>query len=131
MSADADLLNRAVEVLERRYKATTPAPWVVERYSHTLDDGHTWRINGPTGDDMVTPCALETRTEAAEEFRRAEADAAYAELMHPPVAVALACWLFSVAVDEKWEPETAPRIRERTAALAVARAVLREPEVKA
>ena len=131
MTADADLLNRAVEVLRSRYKATTPAPWVVERYSHGYDDGHTWRINGPTGDDMVTPCAIEIRTESAEEYARAEADATYAELMHPPVAMAVAGWLFSVAVDEEWEPETAPRIRERTAALAVARAVLREPEVKA
>jgi hypothetical protein len=51
-------------------------------------------------------------------------DADYAALVHPPVALALADWLDAQAAVEEYAP---PR-RRQPAALAVARAVLREPE---
>jgi hypothetical protein len=115
MTAASDLLNRAVELLRSHAKAAPAGPWVSLDFGDRLiavrDEAPGFRylveepVDGPT--------------------------AAYMALMHPPVAMAIAGWLFSVAVDEEWEPETAPRIRERTAALMVARELLREPEVKA
>lgn len=134
----SDLLRRAAAKLREHASGTTPASWTVERYSHGYDDGHTWRINGPTDDRMVTPCALETRTEDASQFRQADADAAFATLMHPPVALALAEFLDFAAIAEDAaraaegfvgiEAETLTTPRDR-ALRALARAVLREPEV--
>lgn len=113
MTATSDLLNRAVEVLRNHAKAATPGPWEPrDSYPHLVMQG---------GDSMASTTLTDNPA----------ADSRYIALMHPPVAMAVAGWLFSVAVDEAWEPETAPRIRERTAALMVAREVLREPEVKA
>jgi hypothetical protein len=51
--------------------------------------------------------------------------AAYLASMHPRVGRALAAWWDCVAIDEEQgEPESAPRIRERTAALLLARTYL-------
>ncbi|GAA2623684.1 hypothetical protein GCM10010399_63670 [Dactylosporangium fulvum] len=92
------LLRRAAKHVRELAAATTPSPWTVESWSHGWDDGHTWRINGPTGDDLVTPCALQTSTETPAEFARADADVEYAALMHPPVGMALAV-LFERSAD--------------------------------
>lgn len=45
--------------------------------------------------------------------------------LDPDVAVTIAGWLGCVIIDARTEPESAPRIKEMTTALAVARAINR------
>lgn len=51
---------------------------------------------------------------------------AFIKAMGPETARVLHSWFRCVLIDDGWEPETAPRIRERTTAETVARAVLGE-----
>lgn len=137
MTADHPAMLRRTAVKVREHAdAATASPWTVESWSHGWDDGHTWRINGPTGDDLVTPCALQTSTESPAEFAQADADAEYAALMHPPVGVGLAV-LFERAADAMaalndvtrrglmTEPQVA-HLADLMEVVRVARAVLRE-----
>ncbi len=124
-----DLLRRAAAQLRQHAEATTPYPWSIENWSHGWDDGQTWRINGPTGEDATTPCVVETKTDDAGFFSQAEADVEYVALMHPPVALALADWLDQAAEEVAiagvmggFQP------RSLAGAVATAKAVLREPE---
>ncbi len=119
----AELLIRAAQKLREAAEAATPGPWTVE----SAEDGHgdymLYNVLGPTDDKGVTPIPLQTRTEDAGFHSQAEADVDYAALMHPPVALAVAKWLDLAA---SWYAG-APHSDEAEHALAVARAVLREP----
>jgi len=97
----ADLLRRAAEVL-RAHVGQLPDD---DRDNWSPYCRHGW-LGGPVGE--------------------------FAALMHPPVALALAAWLERSApivasyVGTEWEAQTEFLAREP---LAVARAILREPEV--
>ncbi|GAA0720059.1 hypothetical protein Drose_06330 [Dactylosporangium roseum] len=108
----ADLLRRAASHLYQRAKDAQHGPWHIGNAV-----------------DPMRPCNVHTFPGARLVADNVPwLDAEYIATMHPPVAVAIAGWLFAVAIDEETEPETAPRVRERTAALIVARAIIREPE---
>lgn len=125
----ADLLRRASTRLRESALAATPGPWTVE----TLYDGDPdsdwvmWNILGPTDEHAVTPIPLQTRTEDAGNYSQAEADVSYAALVHPPVALAWADLLDAAAQHWEWGTGTIRSDLGRRL-LAVARAVLREPE---
>lgn len=104
----ADLLRRAAEELREHagYRAT-PGPW-------TSDAG---RVRSPLAKPGMPRV---TDRDPALAIMRLTEDADYVALVHPPVALALADWLDSAAVD-------AETIGPDPSAVAVARAVLREP----
>lgn len=106
----ADLLRRAAKELRELGEAATPGPWarewafsthfVVPEHADTVAAGNVARLK-----------------------RRQRADADFIALMHPPVALALAELLETLA--------TMPEISNRfdlIAAESLARAILREPE---
>lgn len=96
----ADLLRRAAAKLRAAAIEAAPPPWVAH------PDGLVWPPR------MGDPVSGSTDQE----------DADYIALVHPPVALALADWLDSATYDEYMGDEDHTRH-----ALAVARAVLREP----
>ncbi len=98
----ADLLRRAATKLRDNAGKASKAPWALS------EDGLVWP------DCMGDPVSGSAEVE----------NAYYIEMMHPPVAVALAGWLDAQAAIEEYGP---PR-RRQPAALAVARAVLREDQ---
>lgn len=88
----------------RRARAATVGPW------DDAEDGLVW------ANRLGDPVSGSTEVE----------DAGHIASWHPAVATAVAGWLWAVAIDDETEPETGPRIKERIAALAVARAYLGE-----
>lgn len=122
----AELLRRAAKTLRERAEAASPGPWIAA--------SHTGRKDGIAlvgrAEDRGTGRAIAVL--AGVDVRQRHADAHYVELIHPPVALAMASWLDATAavadandehdgfdlsaVDDTW-----------LAALDVAAAVLREP----
>ncbi len=107
-------MRRAATRLREGALAATPGPWVVTR------------------DDESMMCDLRTEAPTTYEYQKdvfsvhtpdpSWPDLDYCEAVHPPVALALADWLETEAEED---PSFTPC---KYAALAVARAVLREPE---
>jgi len=114
----ADLLRRAATGLRESALAATPGPWKVVYFG---DRGYPQRVV----DDSATLIAqtYEGR-DTSDPVRLPAGSPEYIALVHPPVALALADWLDLV---ECWYP-AAPHSDEAEHAVAVARAVLREPE---
>lgn len=101
----ADLLRRAAGKLRATAQAATSGPWAI--------DGDIQAVRAASG----TTIAYDDETEMA--------DGRYLALMHPPVALALADLLDDEAALEDSGMQLS---RTATAARALARAILREPE---
>lgn len=135
----ADLLQRAAAVLREHAEKATPGPWDTQfhRFQHETPDDRTaaWDLRGAphpagygTSFTVVAdlPVYKDSETEVA-------SDAAYLALMHPPVALALADWLDAIATDTERLVGAEGLlslnviVNGYTEAIAVARAILREP----
>jgi hypothetical protein len=107
----ADLLRRAAAMLREHANTAIPGPWVKDGGEiYNTGPGGLW-----VGETLHSMDPLTT-----------EASSAYVVLMHPPVALALADLLdryADVAPFAGWGSVNGERL------IAVARAVLREPEV--
>lgn len=129
-----DLLRRAAKRLRERAEGATPGPW--------YRVGPPWNRHEPfivagAEDPHVGRfvCDLDDPVELDDDAPERDliADAEHIALMHPPVAIALADWLESNAAWMDRAAELLPGRRsselDRTdqAAVAVARAILREP----
>lgn len=111
----ADLLRRAAARLRESALAAPPGPWKVVYFG---DRGYPQRVV----DDSATLIAQTYEGRDTTDPVRLPAGAPeYIALVHPPVALALADWIES-HVEDMWDSGG------RQHALAVARAVLREPE---
>ncbi len=123
--SNADLLRRAAANLREHAEAATSGPWnaYARAYPHIVCQG------GEGQDDMVSFNLAGRPVE----------DSQYAALVHPPVALALADLLEHIGddvsdADDRVEPGGLVRneygsIRfDWTAAVKLARAILREPE---
>lgn len=125
--SDTDILREASTRMLALAEAATPGPW--RTHDAYLDiGGHTATVLSGEGNATDLRAWLPTRRRDVfwDETRNVWNDAAHIAAWHPAVAVAVGGWLGCVAIDEHWEPESAARIRERTAALIVARAFLGE-----
>lgn len=150
----SELLRRAAVKLRDHAAGTSPAPWFYNSYSalfsapkaRVYDDwetgDHSLERYGPCPACAGKSCELYT-----EDYRRdplvahvpshhgdtaiehAAKDAAFIELMHPPVALALADLLdIEAGIAEKTEAIGMRLSRSADAVIALARSVLREPE---
>lgn len=126
----ADLLRRAATRLRESALAATPGPWgvgndeVIVRGLEVTGPGSYTCIGSVARveDESDRDLWSENNPEQYVEVDPID-DANFIALVHPPVALALADWLDLV---ECWYP-AAPRSDEAEHAVAVARAVLREP----
>lgn len=130
----ADLLRRAAGLLRQRAEGASPAPWDHVDYHGYNDQPSTFMGCGSIvsmhpdtmGGDIAAPNGDLYPRGGYSPFE----DMQYIALMHPPVALALATWLDAHA--ELWErwPKTLDSTGDdpSQAALAVARAVLREDQ---
>lgn len=112
----ADTLRQAAHLMRERANAATPGPWEVGTEVDGVYAGKRTVVRTPKTRLMTLD---QTRPH---DWKHGEANAEHIAAWHPAVALAVAGWLWAVAIDEEYEPETAPRIKERIAALAVARA---------
>lgn len=117
----ADLLRRAAAVLRQHAEQATEGPWEVESCDVPNSDEVLWVITAPMGILGDRKVVAETRTRDAGHFSQAEADMSYAALVAPPVAVALAELLETLAT----MPEVSNRF-DLISAESLARAILRE-----
>jgi hypothetical protein len=112
----ADLLRRAaVKLREHANAANFPDGWAVN-----LADSEVTTADG----GMMIADTME--------LTGSRPDASYIALMHPPVALALAAALDGAATDADYAeafPRSEMAIEDGSNLVAVARAVLREPEV--
>lgn len=117
MSPSEELRQAAQHIRDTASRAT-PGPWM------NLDNGD--RIIRAIADGSD---ALELDDSGKLEYVVDEplianpANGDHIVLWNPKLAFLVAGWLLSVAIDDDYEPETAPRIRERSAALTIAQAI--------
>lgn len=110
--AETALLHRAVTRMRELANRAQPGPW------------HVGNAVDPT-----QPCNVHTFPDTslvADGLRWPDAE--HIAAWNPKVTISVAGWLRAVAIDDEWEPESTARLKERVAALMVARAFLGEPE---
>jgi hypothetical protein len=127
----ADLLRRAAATLRERAGKATPGPWSGDPTGTVCADDDL--RPDPNGGEILPP---EGPQEVAECYRNERSgergdNAAYIAMLHPPVALALADWLKTVAgiwVDDRAVQHYSARRAVQDSAVKLARAVLREDE---
>jgi hypothetical protein len=121
----AELLRRAAQFLRTRAEAAAPGPWTAVDPNEGSGAPPLWSV---VNDAFLNPSDDNTAALDLELHAGEQPDAYYVELMHPPVALALAAWLEAHAdLWDRWPTTLAGTGNDPSpAALALAQAILRE-----